>query len=166
MRSSDWAWSIRGDGLGDGFGPRPCRRRPARGEDLPQAWAIALGVNQQLQAQQETSIASGFQVKAADSARYFTVRSYNIETFLSQSPKTKPSLAGNNTTSGGSGTNAGLASLPTVFLLGTKQNFLPISLTTASLPIYTGGKLLTGPSTRPGTSSTPRRPRSSEPRST
>ncbi len=114
----------------------------ARAEDLPQAWGIALNVNRGLQAQQETSIAAGFQVKAANSARYFTVRSYNIDTFLAQSPKTRPTVAQNSSTgSTGSGL-AGTTAFPSVFLLGTKQTFLPISLTTASIPLYTGGKLL------------------------
>ena len=122
----------------------------ARAEDLRQAWGIALSVNQQVQAQQQTSIAAGFEVKAANSARYFTVRSYNIDTFLAQSPKTKPSISNNGSGSGtGSGTGSGstgsgsspVTALPTVFLLGTKQTFLPISLTTASIPLYTGGKL-------------------------
>ena len=115
----------------------------AKGENLQQAWGISLGVNQGLQAQQQTTIASGFDVKAANSARYFTVRSYNIDTFLAQSPKTKPSIAGNNSTGTGTGGSTGAtAALPTVFLLGTKQTFFPISLTTASIPLYTGGKLL------------------------
>ena len=112
-----------------------------RAENLQQAWGISLNVNQQLQAQQQTSIAADFQVKAANSARYFTVRSYNIDTFLAQSPKTKPSIASNGSTGTGTGTGA-TGALPTVFLLGTKQTFFPISLTTASIPLYTGGKLL------------------------
>jgi outer membrane protein len=110
----------------------------ARAENLQQAWAISLGVNQGLQAQQQTSIAADFEVKAANSARYFTVRSYNIETFLVQSPEVKPSVAGNGST----GSTGGLPALPTVFLLGTKQTFFPISLTTGSIPLYTGGKLM------------------------
>lgn len=131
----------------------------ASAEDLRQAWSIALGVNQGLKAQQETSIASDFQVKAANSARYFTVRSYNIDTFLAQSPKARSTLSNHNTsgsgsgnggsttgtgstTAGGSSNFSGLAALPTVYALGTNQTFLPISLTSASLPLYTGGKLM------------------------
>jgi outer membrane protein TolC len=105
----------------------------ARGENLQEAWGISLGVNQKLQAQQQTTIASGFEVKAANSARYFSVRSYNLETFLAQSPKTRPSFAG---------PTGGLPPLPPVFILGSKQTFFPVSLTTASIPLYTGGKLL------------------------
>ncbi len=108
----------------------------ATAENLEQAWAISLGVNQGLQAQEQTSIAADFQVKAANSARYFTVRSYNIDAFLAQSPKTKPSISQNNVPA------SPVTALPTVFILGTKQTFLPISLTSASIPLYTGGKLL------------------------
>jgi outer membrane protein len=111
----------------------------AMAEDLQQAWSLSLGVNQGLQAQQQTSIAADFQVKAANSARYFTVRSYNIEAFLAQSPKIRPTTAGQNSTGTG---GSSLAVLPTVFALGSKQTFLPISLTSASIPLYTGGKLL------------------------
>ena len=114
----------------------------ARAEDLREAWGIALGVNQQLQSQQQTTIASDFQVKAANSARFFTVRSYNIDTFLAQSPKTKPSISQNGSTTGTGGTGGTTTALPTVFVLGTNQTFLPISLTTASIPLYTGGKLM------------------------
>jgi outer membrane protein len=112
----------------------------ATAEDLQQAWAISLGVNQGLQAQQQTSIAADFQVKAANSARYFTVRSYNIDAFLAQSLKARPTVSGNGST--GSGSSSSANALPTVFILGTKQTFLPISLTSASIPLYTGGKLL------------------------
>jgi len=119
-------------------------------EDLSQAWGIALGVNQQLQAQQQTSIAASFSVKAANSARFFTVRSYNIDSFLAQSPKTRATIAQNGSNGaltpgiGGTGSTGGLgsaAALPTVYALGTNQTFLPISLTTASIPLYTGGRL-------------------------
>ncbi len=127
-------WLSIGLTLSGGFAPA------AKAENLRDAWAISLSVNQGLRAQQETSTAAGFDVKAANSARYVTVRSYNIDAFLAQSPKTKPATVGNSSsTSGGSAT---AAALPTVSLLGAHQTFLPISLTTASLPIYTGGKLL------------------------
>jgi outer membrane protein len=105
----------------------------AMAENLEQAWAISLGVNQGLQAQQQTSIAADFQVKAANSARYFTVKSYNINAFLAQTPKVSPTISGNSN---------GIPSLPTIFFFGTNQSFLPISLTSASIPLYTGGKLL------------------------
>ena len=135
----------------------------ARAENLSQAWNIALTVNQGLKSQQESSVSAGFTVKAAESARYVTIRSYNIDTALAVSPTTKaaPVNNGSNSTSGngagnttGNGTNGGTTSgagggsatslgLNTrVFVLGSNQTFLPISLTTASLPLYTGGRLL------------------------
>jgi len=126
----------------------------ARGEDLAQAWDIALGVNQQLQAQQEAAVAAGFTVKAEQSARYVTVRSQNYNTFFTNSPTTRATLADKANTGaiGGTGTTTGTGTagsggigangaLPRVFILGTNQTFLPLSLTTASLPLYTGGRL-------------------------
>ena len=101
----------------------------AQAENLEQAWAISLNVNQGVRAQQENSIAADFNVKAANAARYFTVRSYNINAFLAESPKTKVPVGQNGST---------LA----ISALGGNQTFLPFSLTTASLPLYTGGKLM------------------------
>jgi outer membrane protein len=105
----------------------------ARAENLAEAWGIALGVNQQLQAQQQSSVAASFSVKAANSARWFTVRSYNIDAFLAQSPKVHPTAVGPSTPA--------IPALPTVTILGPHQTFFPISLTSASIPLYTGGRL-------------------------
>ncbi len=140
-----------------------------RAEDLSQAWSIALTVNQGLQAQREASVSAGFTVKAEEAARYVTIRSYNIGTALAASPTTKAAPvngSGTNTgstggtsggstggTSGGStggasgGTSGGGAATALglntrVFILGPNQHFLPISLTNASFPLYTGGRLL------------------------
>ena len=128
----------------------------ARGENLAEVWGIALTVNQGLQAQQESTIASGLSVKAAQSARYFTVQSYSLNTYLTASPTTKASPVGNSSTtnsgsgstgggssggSGGLGPAAALGANTRVFALGPNQHFLPISLTYATLPIYTGGQL-------------------------
>jgi outer membrane protein len=108
--------------------------RPALGEDLRTAWGIALRVNEGLQAQGLQSVAAGFDLAAARSARLPTVRTYNLNVALTNSPVIKTNL--------GTAAVGGL-SLPSTFpLLGRNQNDLPISLTTASLPIYTGGRLL------------------------
>lgn len=107
----------------------------ALAENLQQVWGISQSVNQQLQAQQQKSIASDFQVKAANSTRYFTVRSSDIDAFLAQSPKTRQSIAQNQ------GSGSPITTIPTIFLLGSKQTFLPVSLTTASIPLSTGEKL-------------------------
>ena len=128
----------------------------ARAEDLSTAWNIALTVNRGLQAQQESSVAAGFNVKAAESARYVTVRSYNINTALTNSPTTKAApvngsgsttgtgtgTTGTGTAAGGGGAAAALGANYRVFTLGPNQTFLPISLTYASFPLYTGGRLL------------------------
>jgi outer membrane protein len=109
--------------------------RPALCEDLQNAWGIALRVNEGLQAQQSQSVAAGFDLAAAKSARLPTVRTFNLNVALSNSPALKTNL--------GTGAAAGGLALPSTFpILGRNQNDLPISLTTASLPLYTGGRLL------------------------
>ncbi len=114
-----------------------------RGENLDDALGIALRVNAGLQARQETSLSAAFDVKAAKSARYVTVRSYNIDTFFTNSLTTKPTPAPGSSpgSTGGSGSANSLSTLGRIAILGPNQSFLPISLTTASLPLYTGGKL-------------------------
>ncbi len=122
---------------------------PARRENLAEAWGIALNVNQQLQAQQQATVAAGFNVKAAESARYVTVRTQQFNTILSNSPTTRASIVGGSGTGTGAGAGAGttgaigaIGALPRVYILGPNQSFLPFSLTTASIPIYTGGRLV------------------------
>ncbi len=135
----------------------------ARGENLSQAWSTALTVNQGLQAQQQATIASGFTVKAAESSRYVTVRNYTIASALAVSPTTKaaPVNSGSSsttgtttgttgsttgTTTGGTtaagGAAAALGLNTRVFIAGPNQHFVPISLTNASFPLYTGGRLV------------------------
>ena len=124
----------------------------ARAENLPQAWSIALAVNQGLQAQKESSVAAGFDVKAAHSARYVTVRSYTIAAATAASFTTKATpVRGSGTTSGttgstggtsGSGAATALGLNTRVFIAGPNQHFVPINLTNASFPLYTGGKLV------------------------
>lgn len=121
---------------------------PARAEGLAQAWEIALRVNQGLQAQQLQSVASGLDLAAARSARLPTVRSTNYNVLLSNTPATKSPLtssstSGSGSTAGGTAGASALAGLPTYFhILGPNQTDLPISLTFASVPLYTGGRLL------------------------
>src|SRR5712664_3193495 len=59
---------VLGVGLGVGTG------RLVQGEDLGQAWDIALRVNAQLQSQQAESVAAGLNLKAAQSDRLPKVR--------------------------------------------------------------------------------------------
>jgi outer membrane protein len=105
----------------------------ARGENLAQAWTLALGLNQGLQAQQAESIAQGLNLAAARSARLPTVKSLAFESFLTATPALKSTLPGQSGT--GSGT---LLALP---LLGPGQRQLPVSITYASVPLFTGGQI-------------------------
>jgi outer membrane protein len=127
--------------------------RPALGEDLGDAWNIALRVNAGLQSQQATTVAQGLNLRAAKSDRLPTVRSFTFNSFLTVAPTISSSSflgtsaggkGGTGGTGGGSGTGAGSGlSFPSYLpILGPGQRDLPISLTFASVPLYTGGRLL------------------------
>ena len=53
--------------------------RPARGEDLADAWGIALRVNAGLQSQQDLTVAQGLNLKPARSSRWPTVRTFTFD---------------------------------------------------------------------------------------
>ncbi len=132
-----------------------------RGENLRDAWSIALGVNQQLQSQQAESNAAGLNLAAAKSARWPTVRNFTFDAFLTATPLVRNSFFGTSATGGSAAGVAGipgqpgvaaagvplaqsaaLAGLPSAFpILGPGQRNLPVSLTFANLPLYTGGRL-------------------------
>ncbi len=120
----------------------------ARAENLQDAWAIALQVNQQLQSQQALSVSAGYSLAAARSARWPTVRNFTFNAFLSATPAFNTPFSGTSTTgssaAGGSVLNAAAATgLPSTFsILGPGQRDLPASITYASIPLYTGGRLL------------------------
>jgi outer membrane protein len=106
--------------------------RATRAEGLEQAWGIALRVNDRLQSQQALSTAAGSDLSAARRARLPTVSTQNYNFLLTNSP----------TINLGNGVSPSTG-LPHYFpALGRNQNDLPISLTFATLPLYTGGKLL------------------------
>jgi outer membrane protein TolC len=111
---------------------------PARAESLADSWAIALRVNQGLSAQQSESVAAGFDLAAARSARGPTVRSQNYNVLLSNTPGVKSPLSSTS-----SGSSSALSGLPAYFhILGPNQTDLPLSFTFATLPLYTGGRLM------------------------
>lgn len=119
-----------------------------RAENLDQAWSIALGVNQGLQAQRAESVAQGLNLAAARSARLPKVQNFTFESFLTASPSFRvnlPSSLGGS--AGGQAAGAGLGSgallgLPSTFpLLGAGQRQLPVSMTLAGVPIFTGGRI-------------------------
>ncbi len=99
----------------------------ARAEDLWQAWDIALRVDKALEASRDTSRAAGFDASAARSERLPQLATANLPTFLTSG------LSFPGAPSGGTGTGAGAAPKG-------QQNFM-ISLTTATVPIYTGGRI-------------------------
>jgi outer membrane protein len=127
--------------------------RPALGEDLGDAWNIALRVNAGLQSQQATTVAQGLNLRAPRSDRLPRVRTFTFNSFLTVSPAVTSSTflgtsaggkGGTGGTGGGSGTGAGTSvSFPSLLpILGPGQRDLPVSLTFASVPLYTGGRLL------------------------
>jgi outer membrane protein len=122
--------------------------RPALAENLAEAWGIALRVNAGLQSQQELTVGQGLSVKAAKSARWPTVRSYTFNAFLTTTPGiASTSFLGTSSTgkggTGGSGLGGMASSFPSVLpIFGPGQIDLPVSLTFASVPLYTGGKIL------------------------
>ena len=129
----------------------------ARAETLQDAWAIALQVNQQLQSQQALSVSAGYSLAAARSARWPTVRNLTFNAFLSATPAIASPFSGTSATGGSSAgalgsrgpsggsvlDSAAATGLPSSFaILGPGQRDLPVSITYASIPLYTGGRLL------------------------
>jgi outer membrane protein TolC len=118
---------------------------PARGENLAEAWGIALRVNAGLQSQQDLTISQGFNLRSAKSSRWPTVRTFTFEALLTTTPGiSTTSFLGSSAGGKGGGGGAGPGiSFPSVLpVLGPGQINLPVSLTFASVPLYTGGKLL------------------------
>jgi outer membrane protein len=121
---------------------------PARGENLGDAWSIALRVNAGLQSQQATSTSAGLNLAAAKSDRFPKVRNFTFNAFLTASPGITSNsflgLSAGKAGAGGTGSGAGVSALfPSVLpIFGPGQRDLPVSLTFASVPLYTGGRLL------------------------
>ncbi len=103
-----------------------------------------------MQAEQATTASQGLNLKAAKSSRWPTIRSFTFNAFLTVTPAISTSSflgssAGGKAGAGGTGgSGAGAASLfpATLPIFGPGQRDLPVSLTFASVPLYTGGKLL------------------------
>ena len=104
-----------------------------RAEGLEQAWGIAVRINDRLQSQQLLSNAAGADLSAAKRARLPSVGTQNYNFLLTNAPTLNLGGAGMSPSTG----------LPHYLgLFGPHQNDLPISLTFATVPLYTGGKLL------------------------
>jgi outer membrane protein TolC len=110
--------------------------RAGLSESLEDAWAAGLEQNQLVRAGQDESAAAGLIVSAARAARLPTFRTQNFDAFITTPPSI--TLPGNRASSLGGGT----AALPSGFsILGSDQHFFPISITSASIPIYSGGRI-------------------------
>lgn len=114
---------------------------PARGEGLADAWGIALGVNDNLQAQQAESVAQGYNAAAARSARLPTVRTFNADAMLSNTPAIKFDAAALGASAAGGAALAAGAAAGKVPVLGADQTNVPLSLTFATVPLYAGGRI-------------------------
>jgi outer membrane protein TolC len=116
----------------------------ARSEDLAQAWQIALRSNGLLQSQQAETTAAGLNVAAARSARLPTLRTYTFNAFLTATPEFRNNFFG-ATSKAGDAPPAGMTALPVppsaFSFFGPGQRDLPASITYASVPLYTGGRI-------------------------
>ncbi len=94
----------------------------ARAEDLRDAWSIALGTNQQLQASRQTTASAGQELASSRSSRLPQIQTINAQSFL-----TNPI----SVTSGSGQPKAAP---------GGQEQFT-ISAVAAIVPIYTGGRI-------------------------
>src|SRR5262249_14286918 len=98
-------------------------------------------VNAGLQSQQATTVAQGLNLRAAKSDRWPTVRTFTFNSLLTVAPGiSTPSFLGMSGT--GTTGRAGQALPSKLSILGPGQINLLVSLTFASVPLYTGGRLL------------------------
>lgn len=109
---------------------------PARGENLQDAWSIALRVNDELLARQNDSRAAALNVASARSARLPSVKNQTFNALIAPAPGfSVAGMSGAGSAGTGLGATTGLGSL------AGGQNDIPISNTSVSLPLYTGGRL-------------------------
>lgn len=111
--------AVLGASLSAPFAPR------ARGEDLHEAWAIGLNVDGRLRAAQDTTRAAALDTSSAKSARLPQLSTTNLPAFLT-TPLGLP-------ISGAAAARSGFSP--------TGQSSFMVSLTTATVPIYTGGRI-------------------------
>ncbi len=132
--------------LGLGLG---CVSDQVRGESLVEAWSIALPANAGLAARSDETAAADRNLTAARQAWIPTVRTFNLDTSLTTTPKLKfASQAGFTGASTGAaagaaaGGAAATAAAVAVPIFGADQTNLPLSFTAATVPIYTGGRII------------------------
>jgi len=109
-----------------------------RAEDIHEAWAIALQLNDRLLAQQEDSRASSSSVAAARSARLPSVKNQTMNAIFTPQPAISTAGLGTSGAAGNGGTT-GMAGAGLPFL--GRQSDVPVSNTALSVPLYSGGRL-------------------------
>ena len=103
----------------------------AEGEDLGEAWRIALAVDQQLQASRNQSLAAGWDLAAARSRQYPQLKTFNTPAFLTNPLFPSTAGAGGSGSSGSGSSSSGAGS----------QKMFFFSAVTATQPLYTGGQV-------------------------
>lgn len=99
-------------------------RSTCRGEDLSEAWRIAVSVDQRLEATRHSAEAAGHDLKSSKAARLPQIQTVNTPTFLTNS--IFPSTAAAGGAGKGGGTN----------------NMFMLSAVAGTVPLYTGGRIL------------------------
>lgn len=118
----------------------------AWGENLEQAWEIAIRENNQLKAKQQVTAAAQAGSDAAHAARLPKVTNATAYTVLSDQPEYKIDLSGLGASLGGlaqanPSLAPALAGLPTSVSTPLINKDFLVSTTQAILPLYTGGKI-------------------------
>jgi outer membrane protein TolC len=98
---------------------------PGRAENLRDAWALATARDQHLESSRQSALAAGFDQLAAKSERLPRLQTWTATAFLT-SPLSTPFLKGTPVSLPGAGVG--------------QENFT-FSLTTVSVPLYTGGRI-------------------------
>ncbi len=116
------------------------------GENLEQAWEIAIRENNKLKASQQTTAAAYAGSEAAYGARLPRVTNATAYTVLSDRPEVEVDLSGLSGTLGNIAANVpelapALAALPSSVSSPILNQDFVVSSTQAILPIYTGGKI-------------------------
>jgi outer membrane protein len=96
--------------------------RTAHAEDLRDAWSIALGTNQQLQASRQTTASAGMELASSRSSRLPQIQTINAQAFLTNPISVATSSGQPKAAPGG-------------------QEQFTISAVAAIVPIYTGGRI-------------------------
>lgn len=132
--------------MGVGFPQLGTVLAPAFGENLEQAWDIAIRENNELKAKQHAVAAASAGVEAAHGARLPQVTNATAYVVLSDQPTFKVDMSGLSSAVGGLASlnpalGPALASFPTSISTPIANQNTLFSTTQAILPMYTGGRI-------------------------